>query len=52
MDHGYVKDVGQAEYSDRKESTLKQVLRVVFSWNGVPKTLVSDNSVEFSEDSL
>ena len=28
---------------DKKSSTIKQILRVIFSINGIPKTLVSDN---------
>ena len=32
---------------DKKSSTIKQILRAKFFRNGIPKTLVSDNTPEF-----
>ena len=37
---------------DKKSSTIKQILRIIFSRNGIPKTLVSDNEPEFSDKDL
>ena len=37
---------------DKKSPTIKQILRVVFSRNGIPKTLLSDNAPEFSDEDL
>ena len=34
---------------DRKAETIKQILRVIFSRNGVSKILVSDNAPKFCE---
>ena len=31
----------------KKSSTIKQILRVIISRNGIPKNLVSDNAPEF-----
>ena len=35
---------------DKKSSTIKQILRVIFSRDGLPKTLVSDNAPEICDD--
>ena len=37
---------------DKKSSTIKQILRDIFSRNGMPKTLVSDNAPEFCDEDL
>ena len=37
---------------DKKSSTLKQILRVIFSRNGIPKILVFDNAPEFCDEDL
>ena len=37
---------------DQKSSMIKQILRVIFSRNGIPKTLVSDNAPEFYDEDL
>ena len=34
---------------DKKSPMIKQILRVIFSGNGKPKTLVSDNVAEFCD---
>ena len=36
--------------TDRKATTLKQVLRTVFPRNGVPKMIATDNALEFCDD--
>ena len=35
---------------DKKSSTIKQILQVIFSRNGIPKTLESDNAWEFCDE--
>ena len=66
MDHAYIKDIGLflvlvdafsgwpevIKVKDRKADTVKQVLRTIFSRNGVPKTIVTDNAPEFCDDTL
>ena len=66
MDHAHVNGIGLflilvdsfsgwpevIKVKDRKPITIQQVLRVIFSRNGVPKTLVSDNAPEFCEKDL
>ena len=66
MDHAYITGVGLLlilvdSFSgwfevicvpDKKRSTIKQILRVIFSRNGIPKTLVSDNAPEFCDEDL
>ena len=66
MDHAYVKGVGLililvdsfsgwpeiVQVRDRKSAIVIQILRTVFSRNGVPRTMVSDNSSEFCDESL
>ena len=66
MDHGYVTNVGYLlivvdAYSswpevmrvrDRSTMEVMRVLREIFSRNGVPRTLVSDNAAEFCDQSL
>ena len=66
MDHGYVPGVGLLlilvdAYSgwpevcpvpDRRARTVQSVLRSVFSRNGVPRVLVSDNAAEFADQNL
>ena len=37
---------------DKKISMIKQILRVIFSRNGIPKTLVSDNAPKFCDEDL
>ena len=36
----------------RKATTVRQILRTMFTRNGVPKTIVTDNALEFCNDSL
>ena len=43
---------GWPEAIRKKGSTIKQILRVIFSRNGIPKTLVSDNAPEFGDEDL
>ena len=66
MDHAHVNGIGLllilvdsfsgwpevVKVKDKKSVTIQQVLRVIFSRNGVPKTLVSDNAPEFCDDNL
>ena len=35
---------------DKKNSTIKKILRVIFSSNSIPKTQVSENAPEFCEE--
>ena len=37
---------------DKKISTIKQILRVIFSRNGIPKILASNNAPEFCDEDL
>ena len=37
---------------DKKSSTIKQILRVIFSINGIPKTPISDNTSEFCDEDV
>ena len=37
---------------DKKSSTIKQILRVTFSRNSIPKSLVNDNSPEYYDEDL
>ena len=66
MDHAYITGVGLLlilvdSFSgwsevicvpDKKRSTIKQILRVLFSRNGRPKILVSDNAPVFCDEDL
>ena len=66
MDHAYITGVGLVligvdSFSgwpevicalDKKSSTIKQIPRVIFSRNDIPKTLVSDNAPEFCDGDL
>ena len=66
MDHAYINGVGLLlilvdSFSDwpevirmpeKKSSTIKQILRVVFSRNGIPKILVSDNAPECCDEDV
>ena len=66
MDHAYINGVGLLlilvdsfsgwpeviRVPDKKSSTVKHILRVIFSRNGVPNTLVSDNAPEFCDEDL
>jgi len=66
MDHAFVPGIGLlliivdaysgwpevARVKDRNAATVKQVLRLIFSRNGVPRCLVSDNAREFQDDDL
>ena len=62
MDHAYITGVGLLSIlvdwpevirvPDKKSSTVKQILRVIFSRNGIPKTLVPDNAPEFCDEDL
>ncbi len=63
MDHGYVPGVGlllilvdafsgwpeAIPVPNREASTVRRVLQVIFSGNGVPRVLVSDNAAEFTD---
>ena len=37
---------------DKKSSTIKQILRVIFSTDGIQKALVFDNAPEFCDEEL
>ena len=62
MDHAYITGVGLLlilvdsfsgwSVPDQKSSTIKQILRVIFSINDIPKILVSDNAPEFCDEDL
>ena len=66
MDHAHVKGMGLflifvdsfsggpevINVAERKATTIKQILRTIFSRSGVPKTLVSDNTLEFCNKNL
>ena len=66
MDHGHVPGIGSFlilvdSYSgwpeaimvnDRSSQTVQKVLRTVFSRNGVPRSIVSDNAAEFTDGNL
>ena len=66
MDHAYITRVGLLlirvdSFSswpevklvpDQKSSTIKQIQRIIFSRNGTPKTLASDNAPEFCDEDL
>ena len=66
MDHTYITGVGHLltrvdSFSgwsevicvpDKKSSTIKQILRVIFSRNGIPKTVVSNYAPEFRDEDL
>ena len=66
MDHAYITGVGLLlilvdsfsgwpeviRVPDKKSSTIKQILRVIFSRNGMPKALVSDNAPKFCDEDL
>ena len=66
MDHGHIPDVGLllilvdafsgwpevVRVPDRSAQTVKGVLREIFSRNGVPNVLVSDNAAEFHDREL
>ena len=66
MDHAYISGVGLLliqgdsfsgwpeviRVPEKKSSMIKQILRVIFSRNGIPKALVSDNAPEFCNEDL
>ena len=66
MDHAYITGVGLLlilvdsfsvwpkliRVPDKKSSMIKQILRVIFSRNSIPKTLVSDKAPEFCDEDL
>jgi len=66
MDHGHVPGIGLllilvdsfsgwpevVHVSDRRVHTVKRVLQNIFSRNGVPRVLVSDNAAEFADQEL
>ena len=66
MDHAYITGVGLFLIlvdsfsgwpevicvADKTSSMIKQILRVIFSRNDIPKTLVSDNAPEFCNEDL
>ena len=66
MDCAHVKDVGLflilvdsfsrwpevIKVVDRKVTTIKQILRTIFSKNRAPKTLVLDNAPKFCDENL
>ena len=37
---------------DKKASTVRQILRTIFARNGVPKTIFTDDTPEFYDESL
>ena len=37
---------------DRKATTVRQILRTIFARNGVPKTIVTNNTPEFYDENL
>ena len=37
---------------NRKDTSLRQILRAIFARNGVPKTIVTDNVPEFCDETL
>ena len=66
MDHEHIQDIGlflilEDSFSgwlevikvrDRKVTTVRQILRTIFTSNGVTKTIVTDNAPEFCDESL
>ena len=66
MDHAYINGVGLllilVDYfsgwpkvirmPNKKCSMIKQTVRVIFSRNGIPKILVSNNAPEFCDEDL
>ena len=66
MDHAYITGVGLLlilvdsfsgwpeviRVPDKKSLTIKLILRVIFSRNGIPKTLVPDNAPEFCNEDI
>ena len=65
MDHAYITEVGflilvdsssgwpeVIRVPDKKSSTIKQIIRVIFSRNGIPETLLSYNTPEFCDEGL
>ena len=66
MDHVHGKDIGLffiivysfsgwpevIKVMGRKATTIKEVLKTVFSGNGVQKTIVSNNVPEFCDENL
>ena len=66
MDHAYINQVGLLlilvdtfsscpeviRVSEKKSSAIKQILRVIFSRNGIPKAQVSNNAPEFCDEDL
>ena len=61
MDHAYITgvvlllilvDSFSIRVPDKKRSSIKHILRVIFSKNCIPKTLVSDNASEFCDEDL
>ena len=66
MDHAYVNTIGLllilidyflawpevVHVNNRNTSTVKQILRVVFLRNGVPRVLITDNAPEFCDKNL
>ena len=66
MDHAHIRDIGLIfilvdfflgwleviKVRDRKANTVRQILRTIFARNRVPKTIVTDNALEFCDESL
>ena len=66
MDHVHIQDIGLflilvdsfsgwpevIKVMDRKATTVRQILRTIFARNGVSKTIVMDNALEFCDESL
>ena len=58
MNHAYITGVElllilvDSFVPDKKSSMIKQILRVIFSRNTIPKTLVSENAPEFCDEDL
>ncbi len=66
MDHGQIPGIGLllilvdansgwpevVRVPNRRAETVKRVLRSIFSRNGVPRTLISDNVAEFTDNNL
>ena len=66
MDHVHIRGIGLflilvdsllrwpevIKVRDRKATTVRQILRIIFAKNGLPKTFVMDNAPEFWDKSL
>ena len=63
MDHAHIRDIGlflvdsfsgfpEVKVRDRKATIVRKILRIIFARNGVPKTIVMDNTPEICNESL